>query len=100
MSTHTPEEMQSEEALEVRRKRLIFRSWHRGTREADLIMGRFAEEHVGGFDSEQVGRYERLLEVSDPDLYNWITGREPVPAEHDCDVMRLLIKFTYPVKNN
>jgi antitoxin CptB len=89
MSTET-----TAEPTEIRRKRLAFRSWHRGTREADLIMGRFADRHLPGFTPEQLDRYERLLELSDPDLYNWMTGREPVPAEHDNDVMRLLVAFT------
>ncbi|HSK38178.1 MAG TPA: succinate dehydrogenase assembly factor 2 [Arenibaculum sp.] len=82
--------------VEVRRKRLSFRSWHRGTREADLIMGRFADRYVREMTEEQLDRYERLLELSDPDLYNWMTGREPVPAEHDSDVMRMLIGYTCP----
>lgn len=77
-------------ALDIRRKRLIFRSWHRGTREADLIIGSFADTHVPTFGDDQLDRFERLLEMSDPDLYNWMTGQEPVPPEHDHDVMGLL----------
>ena len=84
-----------DDALEVRRKRLRFRSWHRGTREADLILGRFADAHLPGFSQEQLDRYEALLEMSDPDLYNWITDREPVPPEHDHDVMALLRAFRF-----
>lgn len=83
------------ESLDVRRKRLRFRAWHRGTREMDLIMGSFAEAHTPGFDHDQLDRFEALLELSDPDLYNWMTGQEPVPAEHDDDVMRLLVQFRY-----
>jgi antitoxin CptB len=90
MSTET-----TADATEIRRKRLTFRSWHRGTREADLIMGRFADRYVPGFTPEQLDRYERLLELSDPDVYNWMTGREPVPAEHDSDVMRLLVASAF-----
>ena len=73
-----------------RRKKLIFRAWHRGTREMDLLLGRFADEHVAAFSSGQIERLEALLEEGDPDLYNWATGREPIPAEVDTDVMRLL----------
>jgi antitoxin CptB len=81
------------DSLDIRRKRLKFRSWHRGTREADLILGRFADRHIPEFTDDQLDRYEALLELSDPDLYNWMTGREPVPAEHDSDIMRLLQTF-------
>ena len=46
------------EPLDIRRKRLLFRSWHRGTKEADLLMGSFAERHVASFSAEQLDRYE------------------------------------------
>lgn len=78
-----------------RRKRLLFRSWHRGTREADLILGSFAEQHLAGFDEAQLDRYEALLEMPDPDLFDWITGRAPPPPECDHDVTRLLLAFRY-----
>lgn len=78
-----------------RRKRLLFRSWHRGTREADLILGSFADAHLVGFDAVQLDRYEALLDVPDPDLFDWLTGREPPPAAHDHDVTRLLLAFRY-----
>ena len=74
-------------------KRLLYRSRHRGTREMDILMGGFAERYLDGFDEAQLARFGDLLELADPDLYNWIAGREPVPAEHDSDVMKLLIDF-------
>ncbi|HYE48148.1 MAG TPA: succinate dehydrogenase assembly factor 2 [Azospirillaceae bacterium] len=80
----------SEDAVAIRRKRLIFRSWHRGIREMDLLMGTFADRHVPGFDQGQLDRYEAFLHMSDPDVYNWISGREPVPPEFDNDVFQLL----------
>ena len=80
---------------ESRRKRLLFRSWHRGTREADLILGSFAEAHLGGFDPAQLDRYEALLEVPDADLFDWIAGRASPPPEHDHDVTRLFLNFRY-----
>lgn len=78
-----------------RRKRLRFRSWHRGTREMDLLLGSFADRHLSGFSDSQLERYERLLELSDSDLYEWMTGRTPVPPEHDHDVMKLMINFKF-----
>ena len=79
----------------TRRKRLIFRSWHRGMRETDLMLGRFADRHVATMTAEQLDRYEALIESPDPDIYNWVTGAEPVPPSHDTDVMRLLQNFKY-----
>jgi antitoxin CptB len=81
-------------ALELRRKRLLYRSWHRGTREADLILGRFAAVHLDRFDAAGLDRWEALLDCSDPDLYDWVAGRSTPPARYDHDVMRLLIAFT------
>lgn len=78
---------------EIRRKRLLFRSWHRGTRESDLILGRFADAHLARFDSAQLDRWEALLECADADLYDWVAGRAVPPPMHDHDVMRLLLAF-------
>ena len=55
-----------------RRKRLLFRSWHRGTREADLILGSFADQHLADFDEAQLDRYEVLLDRPDPDIFDWL----------------------------
>ena len=78
------------ESLQIRQKRLRFRSWHRGTREADLLLGGFADRHIAALDDTQLDRYEALLDNSDPDIYAWLTARAPIPPEHDHDVMALL----------
>ncbi len=87
-----PEET-PEDNLSIKRKQLIFRSWHRGTREMDLLLGRFAEAHVPAFGAPQAADYERFLKNSDPDIYNWITGQEPVPPSEDGEVVALMLKF-------
>lgn len=79
-----------QEPIENRRKRLIFRSWHRGTREMDLIMGSFADAHVPGFDDAQLLAYEELLNEQDPDLYDWFIGK-PLPAGHQSPLMALFL---------
>jgi antitoxin CptB len=83
------------DALDTRRKRLLFRSWHRGTREADLLLGSFAERHLRGFTADQVDRYEALLAADDFDLLDWIAGGAAPPTERDSDVLRLLLAFKY-----
>jgi antitoxin CptB len=83
------------EPLDTRRKRLLFRSWHRGTKEADLLLGSFAERHLAAFTPEQVDRYEALLGAEDADLLAWIAGRDAPPAERESDVLRLLLAFKY-----
>ena len=76
--------------LDDRRKRLLFRCWHRGTQENDLILGAFAETSLARLDSNQLDRFEALLDCPDTDLFDWILGGSRPPPAHDHDVMRLL----------
>jgi antitoxin CptB len=78
------------EDIQTRRKRLIYRSWHRGTREMDLILGTFADKNAVGFSKAELDEYEALLQLQDPDLYNWITGAEIVPANVDSPLFQKL----------
>ncbi len=80
---------------DIRRKRLLFRSWHRGRREADLILGSFAEANLPGFDDARLDHYEALLECADADLFDWISRRAAPPPEYDTEVTRLLLAFRY-----
>ena len=68
----------------ARRRRLLFRSWHRGMREMDMLLGRFAEQHIDSFSNRELALFEAILNHVDPDIYAWLSGREPVPA----DIMR------------
>ncbi len=85
--------MIGESDIEFRRRRLLFRSAHRGSKELDLILGPFAKRHLETFDTGQLDRYELLLEIPDPELYNWLVGRAPVPDDARSDVMDLLLSF-------
>lgn len=76
--------------IEKKRKQLIFRSGHRGTKEMDLIMGSFALKNVPEFSEVQLDLYEELLKENDPDLYNWITGKEEAPANIQNQIFDLL----------
>jgi antitoxin CptB len=82
------------DSLDARRKRLLYRSRYRGTLETDFLIGRFAASQIVGLDAAQLDRLEALLELPDPDLFDWATRRRPVPPEHDSDIMRLLIRFS------
>ena len=68
----------SSDGLDVRRKRLLFRCWHRGTREMDLILGRFADAAIATLADDELDELERLIEVPDPDLYAALTGDRPL----------------------
>ena len=72
----------SSDGLDDRRKRLLFRCWHRGTREMDLILGRFADAEIADLSDGDMAELERLLEVPDPDLYAALTGEKPLDPEY------------------
>ncbi|WP_417805435.1 succinate dehydrogenase assembly factor 2 [Thalassospira lucentensis] len=77
--------------LEVRRKKLQFRGAHRGTKENDILIGRFMEKHLATLTSEQLDTFEALIvEVPDADFFKWATRKEPAPAQYDTDVLRMI----------
>jgi len=73
----------SSEGLSERRRKLLFRSWHRGIREMDLIMGGFADASIASMTDSDLDELERLLDVPDQEIYSWITGEGAVPAHFD-----------------
>jgi antitoxin CptB len=72
----------SSDGLDDRRKRLLFRCWHRGTREMDLILGRFADAEIAGLPDADLAELEQLIELPDPDLYAALTGDVPLAPEY------------------
>jgi antitoxin CptB len=83
------------EAMETRKKRLLYQSGHRGTKESDLLLGAFAAAHLQSFDAAQLDRFEALLAENDGDLFDWISGRAAPPDEKMTDVLRLLLRFRF-----
>lgn len=81
--------------IDVWRRQLRFRSWHRGIREMDLIMGQFADTHLAGMDAAELEAYEALLEVPDTKLYGWISGRETPPAEEQTPLLKRVQALDY-----
>lgn len=67
--------------IENLRRKLIFRSEHRGTKEMDLLLGSFARKYVPDFAEQELREYEAFLTHNDPDLYNWITEKEVPPED-------------------
>ena len=66
----------------ARIKRLAMRSWRRGTKEMDLILGPFADAHLATLSEVELRAYDALLSENDQDLYLWITGARVAPSEH------------------
>jgi antitoxin CptB len=67
--------------LDDRRKRLLFRCWHRGTREMDLILGRFADATIAALSDDELAELEHLIEIPDPDLYAALSGDALLAAQ-------------------
>jgi antitoxin CptB len=85
--------MDSADRLDIERKRLKFRSWHRGTREMDLLLGRFADRHLAAFDADGLRVYAALLDRPDPDIYDWVCGRGPCPEGELRPIVAALTEF-------
>ena len=78
---------------DARRRRLVFRAWHRGTREMDLVMGRFTEASVNALSDDEVDDLETLMEANDRDVFDWVSGMAETPANYDTPVFRRLRAF-------
>jgi antitoxin CptB len=85
----------SSDGLDPRRRRMLFRSWHRGTREADLIMGRFADAHLANFTDAELDQFEHLLDALETDLLSWMTGLAEVPFDHNTAMFRRVREFHF-----
>ncbi len=79
--------------LDPRRSKALFRSWHRGTREMDLILGQFADAEIDQLSDDEMTQYEALLEAPDWDLFKWIIGEADVPMELDSATFRRIVAF-------
>lgn len=70
------------ETSEARLKRMRMRSWRRGTKEMDMILGPWSDENLAGLGSAALDVYDLLLEENDQDLYLWVSGALPCPAQY------------------
>ena len=79
--------------LDIRRRKALFRSWHRGMREVDLILGSFADGEIGSLSDAELGTYEVLMAEPDADILKWVTGEAAVPARHDTPVFAKILSY-------
>jgi antitoxin CptB len=85
------------EPLSIRRRKLHFRSWHRGMREMDLILGSFADAAIADLTMAELDQYEQLLDLPDTDLLSWFTGEKPVPGEVQAGIFSRVLAFSSAV---
>ena len=83
----------SSERLDARRRRLLFRSRHRGIREMDLVLGPFADAELVRMSEAELDEYERWLDIPDQQIFAWVNGAEAAPAALDTALFRRLVAF-------
>ncbi|MEX0694804.1 MAG: succinate dehydrogenase assembly factor 2 [Rhodospirillales bacterium] len=81
------------EVLDDRRKRLVYRANHCGMKENDVLLGRFALARLAELSEAEVDMFENIMNHTDNDLLNWVTGREPTPDFVDSPVLRQIKEF-------
>jgi antitoxin CptB len=84
-------QMASREDIAMRRKKLRYRAWHRGTREMDLVLGPYADAHTEHMDHDELDRLEALMSEEDPHLLKWVMGQETPPDNVDQGFLALVI---------
>ncbi|MGE4249925.1 MAG: succinate dehydrogenase assembly factor 2 [Parvibaculaceae bacterium] len=81
------------ETSEARRKRLLWRASHRGTREMDLLLGGFARSHVDRFSETELDELETIIDLPDHELMGWILGGIPVPQRQATATLKALLTY-------
>ena len=80
--------------LDPRRRKILFRCWHRGTKEMDLVFGRFADSEIDGLDNDDLDAFELLMEFPDRDLFSWISGEVMPPVDVQTKIYSKIVSFT------
>ena len=79
--------------LDPRRRRLLFRAWHRGIREMDLILGQFADNEISRIDGADLDEFEAILGEDDNDLFKWICGEAERPERLKTPLFERITSF-------
>ncbi|MEM8837090.1 MAG: succinate dehydrogenase assembly factor 2 [Pseudomonadota bacterium] len=83
----------SSDGLEPRRKKLLFRAWHRGIKEMDIVLGTFADNHLTTLSDHELDVFERLMDVPDRELFKWISGEAEIPENYRSALLDRIIAF-------
>jgi antitoxin CptB len=81
------------ELLRKRRKQLRYRANHRGIKEMDIILGKYADHFIERLDMDELDRFENLMEQSDRDLLQWFTYEKPLPFEFDTGLFEQILNL-------
>jgi antitoxin CptB len=76
---------------ETRRRRVLFRAQHRGTKETDIMVGGFVARHIASFTDAELTEVEAVMELLDVDLADWLSGRRAIPPEAESPMLRRMV---------
>lgn len=79
--------------LDPRRKRILFRAWHRGIREMDLVLGQFADNELAGLAESDLDELETIMAEEDNDLVKWVVGEWPVPERYRTPLFQRIVSY-------
>ncbi|APR98039.1 FAD assembly factor SdhE [Wolbachia endosymbiont of Folsomia candida] len=80
--------------ISLLKRKLMYRSWHRGCKETDILLGYFALAHLGKFSTDELIEYEKIVDLDDHELYCYITGKKSLPLHLNSEMINLIICFT------
>ena len=79
--------------METLRKKILYKATHRGTKEADRLIGGFAVAELGSLDDKLLNEFDLLLDVPDVDLVNWVLEREPALKKYNNNILQRIKIF-------
>ncbi|MCF6327758.1 MAG: succinate dehydrogenase assembly factor 2 [Devosiaceae bacterium] len=85
--------------LSAAHKRALYRAWHRGTKELDLILGGFCEAHIHEFNDAELARFEQLMENEETTLQDWLMGQVKIPANQQGAMLNRIRSFHLKLNN-
>jgi antitoxin CptB len=81
--------------LDDRLKRLSFRAWHRGTKEADLLVGGFFDAYAAGWGEAEIAWFEAMIDEEDVEIMAWAIGTAPPPERYEGALMQAMRRLDY-----
>ena len=83
----------SSDGLDPRRRKILFRCWHRGMREVDLLLGQFADARIDALSEDDLDQLEQFMEANDVDIFSWFAGSKPVDPEYARPIFETIRAF-------
>ena len=94
-----PEFTPEPDSLDAARRRARYRAWHRGTKELDLILGRYADARINSFDALKLALFEAVMENEENQLQQWFMGQTSIPATQEGEMLEQIRAFHLSVKD-